>query len=63
VTAGHLPSSDHWHVTEGVCVCEVYVDGHGRVHRTATVHCGVSAHRIEAREHSAALARITAMGD
>lgn len=64
----HTPASDHPHVTEGICACEVYVAGvrHAGLaavgRRVPSLRCGLSAHRVEAARAADSLRR-AARGD
>lgn len=55
----HTPASDHPHVQEGVCACDVAVHPSGMVTTTPSVHCGLSTHRVDAARARVALRRAT----
>ena len=50
------PGTDALHVYEGICTCPE-VPSKGAWHRRPSVDCGLSAHRVEARQQARLLGR------
>lgn len=48
----HTPASSHPHVLEGTCTCAVMVGAAGQSRTVPDPLCGLSSHRIAARERT-----------